>query len=585
MLRTRYPALFRLFREFRFYRAGVALVLVLGFVISAIQPVAVKMSQAIIDSFQAGKGLGSIGRLPLFVVLLFAASGLAKFFHNTKRKFISERIILKLRASLFEKYVQLPLAELDRRRTGEMLSTLQNDLQQIGGGIETICDLLKEPVTFIGLVALAFYCDWRLALSTIVVAPLVVQLFSRSGAAVKRYSTNNLKQFADLVSLSQESVTGSRVVKVFRLESTLVQKFHTIQEGYFRMLWKSIRVQELGTPSVEFIGALLMAGVILYGGYRIEAGELTVGNLVAFVLALGLAQMPIKQLNNVWLRLRIAEAAAERVYGILDMPDSIRERSGTIRLERLRESIRFENVSLHYGDKPALKDVSLTVEKGQVVGLVGASGSGKSSLVNLLPRLYDPTRGRVTMDGIDVRDLDLDSLRSLISVVSQDTFLFNDTVYENIRYGRADATRQEIESAAEKAHCLDFVRRLPEGFDTRVGDRGVSLSGGERQRLAIARALLKGAPILILDEATSSLDSHSELVVQRALDELMKDKTTLLVAHRFATVLRADRIVVMESGRVLDTGTHEELVGKAGTYRELFDKQVLPARARPEMTV
>lgn len=568
-------ALRRLLGELKPHRAAVLTVLVLGLVVSAIQPACVKLTESILDQLRQGVSEAFLRRVPLLIVGLFAASGFAKYFHNAIRRRVSEQVICKLRLDLFSRFVCLPVGDLQDRRGGEMLSSLQNDLAQVAQGLDTLVDLFKEPIAFLGLIAVAFYCDWQLALLTLVAAPIVVTLFSRTGAAVKRYSARNLTDFSDLMSITQESIAGAPIVKVFRLERPLVEKFERIQGSYFRTLWKSIKVQELAVPMVELVGASLMGFVIYYGGSRIASGAMTSGQLVAFVIAIGLAQMPIKKLNNAFLRLKAAEAAAERVFRTLDGPAAepvLAAAEGNPRFER---DIEFDGVTLAYrGNKRALSRISFRVRKGEAVAFVGQSGSGKSSLVNLVPRLFDPTEGVVRVDGRDVREVPLSELRRLVSCVTQDTFLFHDTIYENIRYGRLTATREEVTRAAEQANCLAFIERLPERFETVVGDRGARLSGGERQRVAIARALLKDAPILILDEATSNLDSESEALVQAALEKLMKGKTTFLVAHRLSTIVRADRIFVLRDGLVEETGTHEDLMRTQGAYSRLFTRQM-----------
>jgi subfamily B ATP-binding cassette protein MsbA len=568
----RFYALKRLMREFLAHRRTVSIIVFLGFVVAAIQPACLAVTQRIIDELQHPGSTRFFQWVPAFLAVVFLVSGLAKYFNNSLRRMLSERVVIKLRAELYRKYVGFPLSILDRKRTGDMMSSLQNDLAQVSVGIDTVCDLFKEPLIFLGLIGMAFYLDWRLTLGVLVAAPLVATLFSRSGAAVKRYANHNMEQFSELVSLSQESITGARVVKIFQLESTLLDKFRGLQEAYFRTIWKSIRVQELGTPLVELIGACLMGGVILYGRYRVTQGDMTTGKLIAFILDIGLAQMPLKQVNNAFLKLKNAEAAAERIYGVLDTPDRVP--SGTRRWQEFQTSIVYDNITLEYGDKPALENVSFEVKRGECVAFVGPSGSGKSSIVNLLPRLYEVSGGRLLVDGVDSREIYLSDIRRQISVVTQDTFLFNDSIYENIRYGNPHASREAILRAAEMAHCLPFIEKLPQGMESRIGERGVCLSGGERQRLAIARALLKAAPILILDEATSSLDSHSEEVVQKALEVLMKGKTTFLVAHRFSTIRRADRIYVMEHGRISEAGGHDALMGGKGLYSRLYETQM-----------
>ncbi len=563
----------RLLGELRTFRRYIAVILVLGLLYSVVQPFALKLTQQIIDGLQKGGAEAFFKTVPLQLVLLFVVSGVAKYFYNTLRRNVTERVVLKMRQDLFKKYLEFPQSVIDQGRTGDMLSSLQNDLAQTSGGIDTMCDVFKEPLVFIGLFSMAVYWDWKLALVTLIAAPLVAFLFSVSGSAVKRYSGRNLRQFSDLISLSQETLSGSRVVKVFQMEMPLLEKFKELQAAYFKTIWKSIKVQELATPTVELIGACLIGGVVLYGRYRISHGEMTTGQLIAFVFALGLCQMPLKQLNNAYLKLKNAEAALDRIYAVLDTPIPKLQRSGARRWEHFESSIKFENVGLHYGDKQALSHINLEVKSGDCIALVGPSGSGKTSIVNLLPRLYEVTEGALTIDGMDVKDIHVSDLRAQISFVTQDIFLFNDTLYENIRFGRPTATKAEVEKAAEMAHCLAFIEKCPGGFESRIGERGVRLSGGERQRLAIARAFLKGAPILVLDEATSSLDSHSEQMVQNALDELMVGKTTFLVAHRFSTIRRAQRIYVLDHGKIHEEGAHANLVGNNGLYSRLYHTQ------------
>ncbi len=559
----------RLFREFRPYPGTIAIVVCLGLVISAIQPACVKLTQLIIDRLQNAEQFPVW--LPLTLVALFVVSGFAKYLYNVVRRSLCEKVLVKFRESLFDQYLHLPMSSVDRMKTGEMLSGIQNDLQQIGVGFDTLWSVLKEPFTFLGLIGAAFYFDWRLTLVALLVVPLVGWLFSWSGALVKGFTTRNLGQYSDLVSLSQEVLAGSRVVKVFRLEKQLAEKFASIQRSYFEIAVRSVRVQEVTTPAVELIGAVLMAGVILYGAHRSSLGLMTAGDLVAFLIAMGLAQMPIKQLNNAHLKMKVAEAAADRIYSLLDLP-VIRpaKSSGAV---AFRSKITYEKVGLEYDGHIALRDVSFELEAGRKLAFVGQSGGGKTSLVNLLPRLYEVTSGRILLDGKDIREFDVGELRSLLSYVTQDVFLFHDTIAENVRYSKPSATKEEVLEALEQAHCQDFIARLSQGVETVVGDRGMRLSGGERQRIAIARAFLKGAPILILDEATSSLDSASESTVQSALEKLMKGKTSLIVAHRFSTIRNADHILVVENGRVCESGTHASLVEAGGIYHSLFNVQ------------
>ena len=563
----------RLFLEYWRYRGLLIFAVLLGFLISAVQPLSVRVIERIVDSLKTNITPDFFRWVPAVLGGLFLVSGLAKYFHNTIRRTINERVVARLREALYSKFLHLPLSAVDRSRTGEWLSALQNDLTSVSQGVELIFDLFKEPVTLVGLMGVACYYDWRLTLGAVLVIPFVAWVFARSGALVKRYSAKNLGQFSDLLSLAQESLVGLRVVKVFQIQNVLLKKFDDIQSTYLKTVIKSIRVQEITTPLVEFVGAGLMAGFILYGAQRIAAGALTPGELVAFVLAFGLAQMPLKKINDANMKLRAAEAAAERIFRFLDVPQDVEDRRGTKRVHAFEKAIIYRDVAMDYPGQPALRDVSFEIRPGECVAFVGKSGSGKTTSVSLLPRFYEFQGGSITLDGTDIRELNLEDLRSLISYVTQDTFLFHDTIFENIRYGRPGATQAEVIKAAEMAHCIEFIQHRPDGMQTRIGDRGVQLSGGERQRIAIARAFLKSSPILILDEATSSLDSHSESLVQGALDDLMQGRTTLLVAHRFSTVMSADRILVFEKGSLKESGTHSELLQVAGRYSQLYEQQ------------
>lgn len=576
--RKSYPALARLVKSFAPHKWRVARILCLGLVVSAIQPVSVKLTERIVNELQKGQAIDpSLFRwIPIALIGIFIVSGLSKYFYNTSRRCLSEDIIANYREELYRKYLLLPLSVLDKKRTGEMLSGLQNDLFQIASGIDTLCIVLKEPFTFLGLMGAAFYCDWKLALATLIVAPLVGLLFSKTGSAVKRYSARNLENFSDLMSLGQESLVGSRIVKVFGLEQDLLSRFRNIQSRYLKTISKSIKVQELATPAVELVGAFLIAGVLVYAGLAASHGRLSSGQLVAFIIAIGLAQMPIKELNNSFLRLKNAEAAAERLFKVLDEKETPAKSVGLKRIQNLESGIRFSEVCLAYGDKQVLHDISFEVKKGETVALVGQSGSGKTSIVNLLPRLYELSAGHIFIDGISHQDIYLDDLRKLLAFVTQDTFLFNDSIYNNIRYGNPYASDKQIVRALELSHCTDFISRLPDGLNSKVGDRGVLLSGGERQRVAIARAFLRDAPILVLDEATSNLDSQSEAIVQTALQELAAGRTTFIVAHRLSTIRSADRILVFGSGRILEQGSHQELFERKGHYSRYLALQSQP---------
>lgn len=567
----RFRALKRLLAELKHRKVVIGVVLLLGLMISAVQPLVLHMTERVIDELRRGQMSAYLKKSPLLIILIFIVSGFAKYYYNSLRRVLGEEVLVSLRSRLFQKYLSSPIPHLDSQRSGGIMGSFQNDLTLISHGLETMTLALKEPFTFVGLMATAFYCDVWLTLATLVTIPLIVVLFSASGAAMKRYTASGLIQFSDLLTVVSDALTGSRVVKAFQMEDRLRAKFEAVQARYFHNMKRSIQVQEIATPAVEFVGSLIIAGVILYGSYRVETGGMTAGKLVAFMIAIGLAQMPIKTLNNSWLRLKGAEAAAERVYSLLDGPEELSP--ARPKKHSFADRIVFENVGIVLGDRHAVRGVSFELPYGKRIGLVGESGSGKTTLLNSLLRFNDVTSGRVLVDGVDLREMSLVDVRGLTAYVTQETFLFHDTIYENIRFGRPDATARDIERAAELAHCTDFISRCKLGFHTEVGERGVRLSGGERQRIAIARAFLKSAPLLLLDEATSNLDSHSEGVVQEALEALMEGRTSLIVAHRLSTIARADEILVLSQGKLVEQGKHQALVQAQGSYFGLIQKQ------------
>jgi subfamily B ATP-binding cassette protein MsbA len=447
-----------------------------------------------------------------------------------------------------------------------------SDTSIIDGGISMINVLVREPITFIVLFVYALKLNWRLTLITLLIFPPLAWVFSVTGRNLKRYihkmNEENGRQYATL----QESFTGFRIVKIFRLEEYVRSKFQERSGNFAATHKKTAILEEASHPMVELLSAFVIAAVIFYGGVQVLSGKMTPGDLMAFFVTFGLLQNPIRQMNEVNIKLNQAAGACERVFEIFDWKSRLRETPNPLTLNHFEREIKIDHVTFAYPDSPerqVLKNVSFTAKKGSITALVGASGAGKSSMVSLLPRIFDVTEGKIEIDGHDIRDYKLDDLRKQIAVVSQDVFLFNDTIEENIRCGKLNATHEEIMEAARRAHALDFIDKLPEGMKTVIGDRGQKLSGGERQRLSIARAFLREAPILILDEATSSLDSASERAVQVALEELMVNRTTLVIAHRLSTIRNADQILVMREGEVVERGTHQSLLDSNGEYARL----------------
>ena len=511
---------------------------------------------------------------PFLFVFIFVTKGLANFASSYCLQRVGLGITTDVRNALHSTMLRQSSRFHQQHRSSELISRVVNDVTVLQTAVTTrLIDLLLQSITLVALLALLLSKDWQLALGCLVVTPLIIYPIARFGRDMRRTSHRMQERLADVTGRISEGVRAHRVIQSFRGETYEEARF---SESTARHMAISLRAQvlaNLSSPVIEAIASVALAIFLIYCGLRIRGGEMSAPMVAAFLGNLMALYDPIRKLNRVNLTIQQAVAAVERVDRILDAGNEIRDRPGAAVISDIAQAVRFESVTFAYGDEPVLRDVDLTVPRGSLVALVGPSGAGKSSLVNLLPRLYDPDSGRVTIDGVDIRDVTVESLRERIGLVSQDTILFDDTVSANIAYADPAPDAARIEQAARAAFAADFVEDLPERYDTRIGEGGGALSGGQRQRLAIARALYKNAPILILDEATSHLDSESEALVQRALDNLMRDRTTLVIAHRLATVQQADRIVVMEAGRVTEEGTHAELLERGGTYRRLFDLQ------------
>lgn len=573
----------RLLDEVAPFRRSAIAVLLLGVVVAAEQPVGVQLTQRLIDGLKLLGGAqpqsNALATLPLFLVVVYAVGGLAKFTHGVMRRMLAERVVMRLRERLFERLVRLPIPTIERSRSGELLSPLQNDLAIVSQGLDTAWALAKEPLTFVGLLGMAFYHDWLLSLFAVCLTPVIARIFSKSGKAVKSYSAENLKQFGDLLGLAQEATAGARTVKAFGLEGRLSDRFRAIQQAYLAVFRRSAAVQEANSPVVEMIGACLVAGLVAFGAMRVSSGAITPGDFVAFLFALGLVQMPMKNLNNAFLRLKASQAALDRIYRWLDEPEepleATAERPVPVFQGARGARLVFENVTVRYGQRAAVDGVSLAFQAGERVALVGASGSGKSTLVSLLPRFVEPSSGVVSVDGVDVNDWPLAALRRRVAFVPQEPFLFHGTVEDNLRVARPDATAEQLAEALRAADCEEFLGRAEAGLHTVVGERGMSLSGGERQRIAIARALLAPADVLVLDEATSSLDAEAERRVQEGVERWLEGKILVQIAHRFSALRHATRIVVMDSGKVVADGAHGSLYGENAVYRGLYEMQRL----------
>jgi ATP-binding cassette, subfamily B, bacterial MsbA len=524
------------------------------------------------------------------IVAAYLVKGLGSYFSTYLMTDIGQRVVRDLRNQLFRHILNQSAAFFSRRTTGGLMSRITNDVHQVQQAVsETAGDLLREGLSVIGYAFLMFYFDWRLALVAFTGAPLVVYPLVRLGQRVRRSTRRSQEQLEHLSHLTAEAFTGHRIVKAFGAEQQEADRFSAASHRLYRTNLKVTSTVSLLPPIMELLGGIAIVGLLAYGRRKISAGALTSGDFLAFIFAAFMLYTPIKRLSRVNANLQQATAAAQRIFEMLDTHSEVVERVGAQPLARVARSIEFRDVSFVYDDgagKVVLRNVSFTAAAGQVIAIVGLSGAGKTTLVNLLPRFYDVTGGAILIDGVDIRDVTLASLRDQIGIVTQDTVLFDDTVARNIAYGAPRATREAIEDASRAAHAHEFIQTLPDKYDTRIGERGQRLSGGQRQRLAIARALLKNSPILILDEATSSLDAESELLVQDALATLMRNRTAFVIAHRLSTVRRADAIVALERGRVAEKGRHDELLARpGGVYAKLYALQLFDRRREPAQPV
>lgn len=514
--------------------------------------------------------------IPWILLAVFIIRGFSAFFAEYAFQKVGLSTVRDLRNQLYDAIIHQSHSFFSERSTGEMVSRVVSDADQIQSAVSVrMGDMLQESTTLIVLTIYVLLFNTELAIFSFIVAPIIIIPIVSFGRRLRKTTHRSQERMADMATQLEETIKGVRIVKAFTMEPFEIDRFRETTRRHLSVNLKSHRIQALSSPVMEMLAGICIVLLLLYSGFRIQSGTLTVGELISFVTALWLMYTPIKRLNKVNLSMNAAISAAERVFRMLDTENVVTDRPGAQQITSLGTGIVYENVSFSYGAEPVLSEVDLTVAPGEVVALVGGSGAGKSTLVNLLPRFYDVTEGRITIDGRDVRDLTLSSLRGLMGFVTQEVVLFNDTVRNNIAYGRTDVSDEEVIAAARAANAHEFIAALPFGYDSIIGESGVLLSGGQRQRLAIARALFKNPPVLVLDEATSALDTESERLVQQALANLMKGRTTLVIAHRLSTIRRAHKIVVLDAGRIREVGTHEALLEKRGTYRKLYDMQFL----------
>ena len=543
-------------------------------VVGAATAAAAYLVKPAMDDIFLDRNEGMLILIPLAVLVIYLLKGVCNYGQTVLMSHIGFRVITDLRRDLYRQILRQPLSFFTKNPTGLLISRVTNDVTFLQGAVsEAVTSLMKDSFTLVALVFVIFWRDWQLAIIASLVFPLAVYPIAQFGRRMRRIATESQVSMGDLVSILQETITGNRIVKAFGMEEHENRRFAQENERQFKLAMKSVTVRAISSPLMEFLGGVGIAAIIFYGGWQVIAGTSTPGTFFSFLAALLMLYEPVKRLTNVNNTIQQGLAGAERIFQVLDTEPDIQNRPGAAELPSIRREISIEGVTFRYEEDPVLRDVYLKIRAGEVIAFVGMSGGGKTTLVNLIPRFYDVNEGRVAIDGTDIRDVTLESLRAQIGIVTQQTILFNDTVRGNIAYGDVRKSDEDIVRAAMAANAHDFISKLPQGYDTVIGEQGVKLSGGERQRISIARALLKDAPILILDEATSSLDTESEIEVQDALEKLMKGRTTLVIAHRLSTIRNADRIIALVDGRIVEEGTHESLLEKRGEYFKLHNLQ------------
>ncbi|HTZ11106.1 MAG TPA: ABC transporter ATP-binding protein [Candidatus Margulisiibacteriota bacterium] len=538
-----------------------------------------KLPQALsgfVDRINSSSPESLLNYMAIGVIILFLLKGLFGFLQSYLMSDVGQRVVRDIKTKLYTKMQSLSLDYFTHKRGGELISRITNDVKIVENAVSYgSTDLVYQSLQVVVFFFLTFTIYFKLALVSLVLIPLISLPIIKVGKVLRKLSKRSQEKMADTNSLLYETIIGMRIVKAFNMENHEIRKFNQINQDYYKISMKSIKRLLLLSPVTEILGCFAGVFVFFWGGKEVIAGKLSFGVFGLFLGSLLSLIRPFKKLSQVNSLNQQAVAASERIYEVLETSPSVKEKEAPFLLTGFKKNVVFEHVWFNYAENEVLRDVNLEVGKGMMLAIVGPSGTGKTTLVDLIPRFYDPKRGRVLIDGVDIKEMSLQSLRSQIAIVTQETILFNDTIGANIAYGRTQASQQDIEAAARQAHAHDFIMKFPLGYNTVIGDRGMKLSGGERQRIAIARALLKDPPILILDEATSQLDSEAERIVQEALDGLMRGRTVFVIAHRLSTVRSAHRIVVLNKGMIVEEGPHSELINKEGMYKRLYQMQEL----------
>ena len=564
----------RLLRFVHPYWKKMAIAILCMVLTAALNSLIAYMVKPVLDDIFINKRWIMLKLLPLAILLLYFLKGAFSYIQGYLMMYIGERVVMSLRNELFAHIHSLSMDFFTKRSTGLIMARINNDVGLVQRAItHSLADLLREPLDIIGYLSVMFYCNWLWAIMAILVLPFVALLIAKMGLKLRRISSKVQQKVADLNVILHETLSGALIVKAFHMEKREIERYQQENRRFFNEQMRAGRVAILSSPLMELLGSFGIAFIVWFGGAQVIAGKSTPGNFFSFMAALLMMYSPIKKLTQVNNDIQHGIAASERIFEFLDAQPSVREADNAVDIPPFSQSIEYRDVCFQYEKQPVLRNINLSVSRGEIVAIVGSSGAGKTTLVSLLPRFYEVSSGSILIDGLDIRAATLRSLRQQIGIVTQETILFNDTVKNNILYGKPEATDSEVIAAAQAALAHDFICQMPQGYETRVGERGVKLSGGQKQRLAIARAILKNPAILILDEATSSLDSKSEALVQKALENLMKDRTTFIIAHRLSTVRGAHRIVVLNQGKIEEIGDHAALLAKNGIYAHLYQTQ------------
>lgn len=535
-----------------------------------------------VDQVLSEKNTTMLNWIVLSIVVVFVIRGIAYYGQSYLMNYVGQRVIIDIRKAVFEKLQRLSMSFYDKHKTGTIMSYVTNDVSALQSAmVDNVVEMITETVILVASIVMMIYLDWKLFLVTFATFPVVLFFIDSFGKRIRKSGSRIQEAAADITSVLQEVASSPRVIKSFVREGYEVDRFDKENMNNFRANMKYAQLSSTLTPTIEFVAAIGVSIILWYGGNSVINGSITAGSLVAFLTYAVNISNPIKRLSRVIGNIQRALAAAQRVFDVLDLPEDIKNAPDAKLLPKVKGDVRFNDVSFAYNkNEEVLSHVSFEVKPGEMIAFVGPSGAGKSTVASLLPRFYDATNGSITIDGQDIRKVTLDSLREQVGIVPQETVLFNGSVYDNILYGRLDATREEVEAAAKAANAHDFIMQLPNGYETMLGDRGMNISGGQRQRISIARAILKNPQILILDEATSALDTESERVVQEALDRLMVGRTSFVIAHRLSTIKNADKIMVLEKGQLIEQGNHDELMAMDGLYAHLYKIQYRSKEAK-----